>query len=47
MDSFRENEIMPKNGFLMFFGPTLSMFLRSQSYNFDAIAHAGRLLGVE
>ena len=31
----------------MIFGPILAMFLRSQSYDFDAIAHTGTPLGVE
>ena len=37
-----------KNGsFLAIFGRTFAMFLTSQSYDFDAIAHAGAPLGVE
>ena len=29
------------------FGQLLAMFLKSQSYSFDAIAHTGAPLGVE
>ena len=33
--------------FLVIFGLILVRFLRSQSYDFDAIAHTGASLGVE
>ena len=33
--------------FLAIFGLILAMFLTSQPYDFDAIAHAGTPLGVE
>ena len=33
--------------FLAIFGLILAMFLTSESYNFDAFAHAGAPLGVE
>ena len=33
--------------FWLFFGLILAMLLTSQSYDFDAFAHAGALLGVE
>ena len=48
MDSFWENRKKSKNGcFLAIFGLILAMFLTSQPYDFDAIAHAGAPLGVE
>ena len=48
MDSFWENRKKSKNGcFLAIFGLILAIFLTSQPYDFDAIAHAGAPLGVE
>ena len=48
MDSFWENRKKSKNGcFSAIFGLILAMFLTTQSYDFDAIAHAGAPLGVE
>ena len=44
MESFCEN-LKSKNG--CFFGLILAMFLTSQSYDFDAFAHAAAPLGVE
>ena len=43
MDSFWEN----RNDFLTIFGLILAMFLTSQQYDFDAIAHIGLYYGVE
>ena len=48
MDSFWENRKKSENDcFSAIFGLILAMFLTTQSYNFDAIAHAGAPLGVE
>ena len=44
---FEKNEKKSKMAFLVIFVLFLAMFLRSQSYDFDAIAHAGAPLGVE
>ena len=44
--SICENQKSP-NRFLVIFGLILALLLRSQSYDFDAIAHAGALSGVE
>ena len=45
---FEKIEKNSKNGcFLAIFGLILAMFLTSQPYDFDAIAHAGVPLGVE
>ena len=42
MDSFRENRKMFKNDrFLIYLGLILTIFLRSQSFDFAAIVHAG------
>ena len=42
MDSFWENWKKSENGcFLAIFGLILAMFLTSQPYDFDAIAHIG------
>ena len=42
MDSFWENRKKMKNdSFLAIFGLILAMFLTSQPYDFDAIAHIG------
>ena len=42
MDSFGENRQKSKNGcFLAIFGLILAMFLTSQPYDFDVIAHIG------
>ena len=45
MDSFCENQKSRKWLFLATFGLILAMFLTSQSYDFDAFAHAGAPLG--
>ena len=48
MDSFWENWKKSKIGcFLVIFGLILAMFLTTQSYDFNAIAHAWAPLGVE
>ena len=47
MDIFWENQKSPKKAFLAIFEPSLAMFLRSQTYDFDVTAHAMALLGVE
>ena len=48
MDSFWENRKKSKTGcFSAIFGLILAMFLTTQSYDFDAIAHAGAPLSVE
>ena len=48
MDRFWENRKKSKNGcFSAIFGLILAMFLTTQSYDFDAIAHAGAPLGVK
>ena len=39
---FERIEKSPKLAFLVIFGRILAMFLRSQSYDFDTIAHIGR-----
>ena len=45
MESFWENRKKLKNGcFLAIFGLILAMFLTSQPYDFDAIAHTGARL---
>ena len=46
MYSFWENR-KSKIEFLVIFGLILAMFLRSQSRDYDAIAHTGAPLGVE
>ena len=48
MDSLRKSKKNSKNDcFLAIFGLILVVFLTSQSYEFDAFAHAGAPLGVE
>ena len=48
MDSFWEKRKKSKNDcFLAIFGLILAMFLTSQPYDFDAIAHIGLQYGVE
>ena len=47
MESLRESKKVEKWVFLTIFGLILAMFLTSQLYDFDAIAHAGPPLGVE
>ena len=45
---FEKIEKKSKNEYFMaIFGLILTMFLTSQSYDFDAFAHAGAPLGVE
>ena len=51
-NKFRSNRMkkskkVQKWQFFGHFGLILAMFLRSQSYDIDAIAHAGAPLGVE
>ena len=41
MNSFRENQKKLKNGFFAHFGLILAMFLTSQPYEFNKIAHKG------
>ena len=48
MDSFWENRKKSKNDcFLAIFGLILAMFLTSQPYEFNEIAHKGPCYGVE
>ena len=49
---FSETDLKSEKNYLLYchlaiFGVILAMFLESQSYDFDAIAHAGASLGVE
>ena len=44
---FEKIEKVENGCFLAILGRNLAMFLRSQSYNFDIIAHTGATLGVE
>ena len=47
MKFLRKSKKVEKWLFLAIFRLILAMFLTSQSYDFDAFAHAGALLGVE
>ena len=48
VEFLRKSKKKTKNGiFLAIFGLILAIFLTSQSYDFDAFAHAGAPLGVK